>query len=89
MRRLAIALIHFYQRHISRHLPIVCRYEPSCSAYAVTAYERFGFFWGSWLTTGRLLRCSPWGGRGYDPVPERKPARHGQTVDPLLKNQRR
>lgn len=72
MARLALALIHFYQRHISTHLPNICRYQPTCSVYAVTAYERYGFFWGSLLTAGRLARCTPWGGRGYDPVPEPK-----------------
>lgn len=74
MTHLALALIHFYQRHISRHLPDTCRYTPSCSAYAVTAYERYGFLWGSILTAGRLGRCTPWGGQGDDPVPERKQA---------------
>ena len=72
MRRLAIALIRLYQRRVSPHLPPMCRYQPTCSAYALTAYERFGFVWGSVLTLGRLLRCTPWGGQGDDPVPERK-----------------
>lgn len=47
----------------------VCRYEPSCSAYALEAIERFGPIGGAVLAAKRLLRCHPWGGSGYDPVP--------------------
>lgn len=46
-----------------------CRYEPSCSAYALVALERHGAVRGSWLTLRRLGRCHPWGSFGYDPVP--------------------
>ena len=68
--RFLIGMIHFYQNNISRFLPTKCRYTPSCSAYGITALERFGFWKGSWLTIKRLLRCNPWGGSGEDPVPE-------------------
>ena len=54
-----------------------CRFQPSCSAYAVEALERYGLLRGSVLSLWRLLRCNPWGGSGYDPVPslpaEKKP----------------
>lgn len=68
--RFLIWLIRLYQDNISSHLPGKCRYTPSCSAYGVKALERFGFWKGSWLTIKRILSCNPWGGSGYDPVPE-------------------
>ena len=48
----------------------ICRYEPSCSSYALQAIDRFGPVRGGWLTLKRLGRCHPWGGSGYDPVPD-------------------
>ena len=69
MRRLAIAAISMYQRVLSPYLPGTCRYTPTCSHYAQEAIERHGVFRGGWLATKRLLRCQPWGGHGYDPVP--------------------
>jgi len=48
-----------------------CRFTPSCSAYAVTALERYGAARGSWLALRRLARCHPWNPGGYDPVPDR------------------
>ncbi len=50
--------------------PSPCRYEPSCSTYALEALEVHGATRGSWLAIRRLLRCHPWGGHGWDPVPE-------------------
>ena len=50
-----------------------CRYQPTCSAYALEALERHGAVRGGWLTVRRLLRCHPWGSSGYDPVPDRDP----------------
>lgn len=46
-----------------------CRYQPTCSAYALEALETHGAFKGGWLALRRILRCNPWGGQGYDPVP--------------------
>lgn len=71
MSRLFIYIINLYQALISPILPNACRYTPSCSSYAITAIEKFGFFKGSWLGIKRILRCNPWGGHGYDPVPKR------------------
>lgn len=49
-----------------------CRYEPTCSNYGIEAIKRYGALKGSFLTIKRILRCTPWGGYGYDPVPEKK-----------------
>jgi len=63
--------IRGYQFFISPILPGSCRYWPSCSAYGMTAIERHGAVRGGWMTLRRFLRCNPWGGWGYDPVPEK------------------
>ncbi|MEC8580154.1 MAG: membrane protein insertion efficiency factor YidD [Pseudomonadota bacterium] len=49
-----------------------CRYQPTCSAYALEALEKHGAIKGGWLAARRILRCHPWGKSGYDPVPARK-----------------
>ena len=70
MRRIALSCIRFYQLAVSPWYQPCCRFEPSCSRYAYEAYSRFGFFRASFLTAKRLLRCHPFGGCGYDPVPD-------------------
>lgn len=65
-------LIRGYQWTISPWLGANCRFDPTCSRYAETAITRFGAWRGSYLALRRVLRCHPWGGRGYDPVPERR-----------------
>jgi len=74
--RFVIRLIAAYQRVLSPYMPGACRYEPTCSHYAQDAIERHGLLRGGWLATKRLLRCQPWGGRGYDPVPDRTRVMH-------------
>jgi putative membrane protein insertion efficiency factor len=69
LRATLIGLIKLYRATISPVMPPVCRFTPTCSAYALEAVERHGAIKGGWLATRRLLRCRPWGGRGYDPVP--------------------
>jgi putative membrane protein insertion efficiency factor len=73
IRRIAIAplvgLVRFYQVCISPLKPASCRFTPTCSQYALEALRKYGPFKGSWLALRRILRCHPWGGRGYDPVP--------------------
>ena len=64
-----IAPIRLYQWTIAPLLGVNCRYAPSCSAYAIEAIETHGITRGTWLAARRLLRCHPWGGSGYDPVP--------------------
>lgn len=71
MRRAFVAAIRFYQRHISTHTNPTCRFTPTCSEYAVEAITRFGALRGGLLALWRILRCNPFGGRGYDPVPDR------------------
>jgi putative membrane protein insertion efficiency factor len=70
MRAILIALIRIYQRVIAPSLPVACRFQPTCSRYAVEALERHGAWHGSWLAFRRLMRCRPGGGFGEDPVPD-------------------
>ncbi|MEO0391638.1 MAG: membrane protein insertion efficiency factor YidD [Pseudomonadota bacterium] len=73
MRRVLIALpiglIWVYKACISPFLGPNCRYQPTCSTYAIDALRTHGVWRGGWLTIRRLARCHPWGGHGYDPVP--------------------
>ncbi len=62
-------LIRGYQWWVSPWLGPCCRYQPSCSGYAMEALDRHGAMRGSWLALRRLSRCHPMGGSGYDPVP--------------------
>lgn len=67
--RLLILLARLWQIGPSAVLPPSCRFQPSCSAYAIQALRRYGAARGSWLAVKRIARCHPWGGHGYDPVP--------------------
>ena len=70
-RRLALALIRFYQNAISPHTPPTCFFYPTCSHYTYQAIEKFGFWRGVWLGMCRIVRCHPFAHGGYDPVPEK------------------
>lgn len=72
-RRALIALVRGYRFALKPWLGNACRFEPSCSAYALQALERHGALAGGALSAGRLLRCHPWCQGGLDPVPERAP----------------
>lgn len=61
--------IYFYRTCISPFTPPSCRFVPTCSQYAIEALRKHGPFKGLWLAVRRILRCHPWGGNGYDPVP--------------------
>ncbi len=67
--KLMLGLIWFYRHCISPLTPAACRYTPTCSQYAMEAIKKYGPFKGGWLALKRILRCNPWGGSGYDPVP--------------------
>ena len=68
MRRLAVAALRGYRRHVSPLLPPACRYTPTCSEYAIEAVERYGVVRGGLLAAKRLLSCHPFARGGYDPV---------------------
>jgi putative membrane protein insertion efficiency factor len=70
-RWFCIGMIRAYQLLVAPLLPRSCRFEPSCSAYGIDAFRQHGVLAGLALTGWRLLRCNPWGGHGYDPVPSR------------------
>ncbi|HBY98184.1 MAG: membrane protein insertion efficiency factor YidD [Ardenticatenaceae bacterium] len=69
MNVVLIALIRFYQRFISPLLGQNCRYQPTCSNYALQAIQKYGAAKGSWLAVRRIARCHPFHPGGYDPVP--------------------
>ena len=71
MKKVAKALVRFYQTAISRYTQPHCIYIPTCSAYALEAIERFGAIRGGLLSVWRILRCNPFSKGGYDPVPDR------------------
>ncbi len=71
MKYVMIFLVGLYRKFISPIKPAICRFTPSCSAYAIEAFRKRGFFVGFILTVWRILRCNPFCKGGYDPVPEK------------------
>jgi uncharacterized protein len=86
MRIVAEILIRLYQWTVSPLLGPTCRFEPSCSQYALEAIRRFGVARGCWLAMKRIGRCHPWHEGGYDPVPAAAGCEgRGRMPDPELK----
>jgi len=83
VKRILLTLLTAYKRWISPSMPRRCRYEPSCSTYAVESVSRFGAGRGSLLASWRLLRCNPFSHGGFDPVPERFTLKVG-PIDPSV-----
>lgn len=84
MKHVMIWLIGLYRKYISPIKPPCCRFTPTCSAYALEAFKKRGFFVGLILSVGRILRCNPFSKGGYDPVPEkgfRNPKNKGDARD--------
>ena len=77
-RALAVAPIMLYRRLISPAIPRRCKYEPTCSRYAVEAIREYGILKGAVLAVWRLLRCNPWSYGGYDPVEAQRVFRVGR-----------
>ncbi|MBQ9523432.1 MAG: membrane protein insertion efficiency factor YidD [Paludibacteraceae bacterium] len=69
LRKVFLLPVYFYRTCISPFTPPSCRFTPTCSQYMVEAVLKYGIFKGTWLGIKRILRCHPWGGSGYDPVP--------------------
>lgn len=79
-RRSLVGLVKSYRLLLSPWLGNTCRFEPTCSVYAITALERHGAWVGSYLTLKRLGRCGPWCAGGCDPVPDASPRLFSQLI---------
>jgi len=66
-----IVIIKFYQKLISPLLGSNCRFQPTCSEYCINSLKTWGLLKGIYLSVKRIMKCHPWGGRGYDPVPRK------------------
>ncbi len=76
--QILLAPVYFYRYAISPLTPPTCRYTPTCSQYTIEALKKHGPVKGVFLSIKRIISCNPWGGSGYDPVPEPK-IRKGKT----------
>lgn len=70
--RFGVMLVRLYQVTLGPFMGGHCRFQPTCSQYAIDALRSHGLLRGSWLAARRVLRCHPWGGMGHDPVPPRR-----------------
>lgn len=83
MARIVLRVIRLYRRWLSPLTPPSCRFTPTCSAYAEQAVSEHGTLRGGWLAFRRVLRCHPFGGSGYDPVPGKRPRREELEQPPM------
>ena len=72
LARILALPVHGYRLLLSPWIGHSCRFQPTCSVYALEALEKHGAFKGGYLAAVRIIRCNPWGGSGFDPVPPRK-----------------
>ena len=82
MQTLLIGLVKGYRLLLSPWLGSACRFEPTCSRYALGALESHGAAAGTYLTIARLARCHPWCDGGLDPVPQNKPRLFSRLISP-------
>ena len=85
-RRFLMGLVQGYRLLLSPWLGSACRFEPTCSAYALQALDRHGAAMGTALTVHRLARCHPWCAGGHDPVPEQRPRLFTSLLSKSLEN---
>lgn len=81
LARIAALPVHAYRLLVSPWLGPNCRYQPTCSSYALEALEKHGAIRGGWLSLRRIVRCHPGGGSGFDPVPDPGPASNPDRRD--------
>ena len=81
MQRLLIGIVQAYRLLLSPWLGNSCRFEPTCSRYAIEALQLHGAAMGTYLAAGRILRCHPWCAGGHDPVPS-SPRLFGRLISP-------
>jgi hypothetical protein len=82
MRALLIGIVRLYRLLLSPWLGSACRFEPTCSVYALQALQNHGAAAGSYLVVSRLARCQPWCDGGHDPVPTDKPRLFSRLISP-------
>ncbi len=86
LKTLLIGLVKGYRLLLSPWLGSACRFEPSCSAYALSALDQHGALAGSYLILGRLARCQPWCDGGHDPVPAQAPRLFSRLISSPSRN---
>jgi len=81
LKTVLITIIRLYRALISPLFPPSCRFQPTCSQYAIEAVEKFGVLTGTGLAIKRVLRCHPFHPGGYDPVPDRDPLKNNRKIE--------